>query len=342
MRASATVSVVVLFLASFFATQIYAVPSPQEMTSYALNIPETCRETPAANEFSHSRILFSRSDKQHSEGYGENLKGIAGQEMRLRATFPGIHAYLAGVTSLFGLCGWRPENLSLPFSVENQVILAQGEEITAIMWRTQFAFQWNFRPTFLGLAPDSEIALALEHTQWLGGSGDIANKATKQLALQIKKKEIVAEAVQEVSVVSLNFAHKFAVTQTMTAEYLVGKYLWQIPFSRFVTSLGGVLSSREERTRYRYDGFFDGNLAWRLTPLFDIAGEAKTEFSAKENPHMLGVGANMYASARRAFGASIAKRWYRGMEDNSLNMTRWGVWMPSQDTVYELFVRLAF
>ena len=158
----------------------------------------------------------------------------------------------------------------------------------------------------------------------------------------MRKKEIDVSAVQEVNAVSLNFAHRFALTQAVTAEYLVGKYLWQIPFSRFVSTIGGVLSPREERAGYRYGGFFDGNLTWRLTPLFDITGEAKTEFSSNEKPHMFGFGADMYASARRAFGASVFKRRYGGMEDNSLYMTRWGVWMPSEDTAYELFVRLAF
>lgn len=342
-RIAVTAVVAVIFPLSIFAAEAPASTPASEFKAYTLDVPEKCADISAENEFSQNRFLFSTANKNYPSGYGgENLKDIANQDARLKATFPGLHSYLVGVTSLVGLCGWWPENFSLPFSVENQIVLAPGEEVVAILWGTQFAYWLNFNPARIGLSPDSETAIALEHTRWWGGLNGAANTATKKLALKIKKREVAVDAVQEMNAVSLNFAHKFALTRTATAEYAIGKYLWQVPFSRFLSDVGGILTPREERVGYRYDGFFDGAIAWRLTPLFDLAGEAKAEFSAKERRDMLGLGVVMYASVRRAFGASIFKRQYRGMEDNALYMTRWGVWAPSEDTAYELFVKLAF
>lgn len=330
-----------VFVSLVFTMRAHGSEVAQEL-AYVLDIPEKCADVPAQNEFFQNRILFSVANKNYPNGYGENLKDVASQDARLKATFHGLHSYFVGVASLAGLCGWWPEHFSLPFSLENQVILAPGGDTVATLWGTQFAYQLRFDPMLIGFSSESETAIILEHARWWGGLNGAANTATKKLALKIQKKEVAVDAVHEMNAVSLNLAHKFALTRTTTAEYVVGKYLWQVPFSRFIGDLGGILTPREERDGYRYEGFFDGILSWRLTPLFDLTGETKMEFSAKERPEMLGLGAVMYASARRTAGASVFKRQYRGMEYNALYMTRWGVWTLSEDTAYELFVKVAF
>ena len=115
-----------------------------------------------------------------------------------------------------------------------------------------------------------------------------------------------------------------------------------MPFPRFLDRFGGIFASHDERTPYRFSGFLEWDAAWHITPLFDIRKEGKVDFNASEHPYVLGLGADMFTSARRFAGISLLYRAYGGMENNSLNMTRWGVWMPSQDVVWELFVKLPF
>lgn len=315
-------------------------------STYALEVPKKCEELPPQNEFLHNRILFSWTNKYHPNGYGERLVGLAQREGRIRAEWPGLHALFTAPASLFGWCGWWPKELSLPLKMENQVIMAQSGDdwsvaMSAVAWGPQFAFRWNLDPRIIGASPRSQMAIAFQHTHWSGGSGDLVNNTALQLRQYMLVNNVVFHG-NEINAVSVNFAHKFELFPTVTVEYQVGKYLWQVPFPQFLGGLGGLTADPEERTSYRFSGFLELDAAWHITPLFDIRKEGKVEFNSTEHPYMVGFGADMYTSARHFAGISVLYRVYGGMDDNSLNMTRWGVWMPSQDVAYELFVRLPF
>lgn len=335
-----------VFSPPVFASEAGNLSGDAADSDYALTVSRKCEEPSRYNEFRKNRILFSWANKSHQKGYGERLGGLAAKEARMRAEWPGLHALFFAPLSLFGLCDWWPEELSLPLKVENQVIMANAgddwsADMSAIAWGPQFSFRWNLDPTLIGASSYSEMAIALEHTHWSGGSGDLVNNTTHRLAGYIQQNRISFYG-NEVNAVSLNFAHKFNPVRMVTVEYQAGKYLWQVPFPHFLGGFGGILAPSDEVTSYRFSGFFEGSAAWHLTPLFDILAEWKTEFSDSEKPFMAGAGVDMYTSARRFSGLSITYRDYAGMRNNSINMTRWGVWMPSQDVAYELFVNLPF
>ncbi len=313
---------------------------------YLVDTPQKCAEEPQWNEFNHARVYFSWATKLHPDGYGARLAGLERKEGRVKATLPSLHALFIGPASLFGACGWWPKGLTLPLTIENQVVMASAQgwkvDMSLLAWGPKFSYRLNFDPALLGASKDSEMAVALEHSHWSGGSGDLVNDKTFRLKNYIKEHEIDDSGVHQVNVVSVNFAHKFNPTSFSTVDYLVGKYVWQVSFSDFLSDFGGILTPKKDKESYLYSGFLEGEWALHLTPLFDAVGRVKTEFSSRAHPYMLGAGAHFFLSSSHNYGLAVRRSEYRGMPDSSINMTRWGVWTPAKENAAELFVALAF
>ena len=137
--------------AAFFAAPLFARTAPNSASGVKPLIApengEACGDFMQNRRFFFDDTNFSWVSKFHSKR-DDDLGNIDSREGRFKATLFGLPALVTAPASLFGGCDWWPQGLAVVFTMQNQVIMSEGDNP---------GDPWSVQMNLLGWGPALEF-----------------------------------------------------------------------------------------------------------------------------------------------------------------------------------------
>ena len=316
MRTLARVMLVLaLGFATFFSAPVFA---------DKFSCPEPKPRPDKDKRFYFDDLSFSLAKKDASKA----LKPIEAYEGRINFTGFGLESLFTApiqvVAELFNvssLCNWWSPNVALPFSFEQQGLLSQfaegGTMFGGYADKLQLGVRW-YMPKPFG---DFEALALFEYriTHWSLHVGEPVQG--RDIKTYIAQNDIEYSKLQQVDVLSLDWAHRFKLSPRIPFEYRVGYNVGQGSGSRFFYP--------DRNKPYPFRWFAEGRVAFNMTSRIVVAALFQSELSEKEWPRKWEFSLDKASQGDPHEIFQLFVRIPDGIPRDTIMATHWGVWTAS-------------
>lgn len=276
-------------------------------------------------DYGHFGLMWKKPTKR--------MSGIDSAEGGLSIKTASLPSVFTGITRLFGICSWWPEDFLVIVGMRNQVHMGRLDfgdweaRLAGSSWNPSFELRWYIEPAslyWLPITPDSDSILfvGLEHNHWSGRFGGQVEEEGFDFETYIAENRINIAKDGGANVISLRFGQMFwTFDGALQFSHVIGYNLWQAPFDKFLSSF----VNKDERSSYLYRWYIDAEQSLRIVPGVNLSLTEQTEFSDDEMPLMIEPAFVTFLPWLPNHTFRIFRREYFGVEKNSMRYWRWGV-----------------